>query len=123
MTIAYFCIIIAMLIPLFCAGYAKISTKGYDNRSPREFLAKVEGAAKRANYAQMNSFEAFAPFAAGVIVAHELHAAQHTIDTLAIIFIAARILYVFLYIKDQHLLRSAVWFVGLFATIALFFIR
>ena len=123
MTIAYFCVVIAIFIPLFSAGYAKFSVKGYDNRAPREFLEKLEGAAKRAHYAHLNSFEAFAPFAAGVIVAHQLHASQITTDTLALIFIAARILYVFFYIKDLHKLRSAVWFIGLFTTIALFFIK
>lgn len=122
MTLAYLCLVIAIFIPLICAGYAKISVKGYDNRHPREFLSKLEGKAKRAHYAQQNSFEAFAPFAAGVIVAHQLHAAQSTINALALIFIISRTLYCIFYIIDQHVWRSAIWFVGLLSTIALFFI-
>ena len=37
--------------------------KGYDNSNPREFLDKLQGRAKRAHYAQLNSFEAFPAFA------------------------------------------------------------
>ncbi len=122
MTIAYLCIVVAIFIPLFCVGYAKFSTKGYNNRSPREFLAKLEGKAKRANFAQLNSYEVFPPFAAGVIVAHQLHANQTAIDTLAVLFICVRIAYVLLYIQDIHLWRSYAWFAGLFLTISLFFI-
>ena len=122
MTIAYFCIIIAIFIPLLCAGYAKFSRKGYNNSSPREYLDKLDGKARRANYAQMNSFEAFAPFAAGVIVAHQLHAPQHLLNTLALSFIAARILYVVFYITDRPSARSFVWCAGLIITISLFFI-
>ena len=123
MTIAYFCIIIAMFIPLFCAGYTKFSSKGkYDNRSPRDFASGLEGKAKRAYSAQMNAYEAFAPFAAAVIAAHQMHAAQSTLDMLAMSFITARIAYTFLYIQDLHILRSVVWFAGFGITIAIFFI-
>ena len=122
MDISYLCIVITIFIPLISVGYAKLSVKGYDNRSPRQFLSKLEGKAKRANAAQMNSYEVFPPFAVGVIVAHLLHAAQSTLDTLAITFVAARILYCFFYIQDNHVLRSTVWFIGFFATITLFFI-
>ena len=122
MTIAYVCIVIMFLIPLVSSAYAKFSAQGYDNRKPREFLANLEGKAKRAYYAQLNSQENFAPFAAGVIVAHQLHARQPTIDILAVSFILMRILYVIFYVQDRHVLRSTVWFSGFFITIALFFI-
>ena len=122
MTVATLCIVIAIFIPLACTTYAKLSRKGYDNRSPREFMDKLEGKGRRANYAQMNSFEAFAPFAVGVVVAHQLQASQPTIDALAMTFIAARILYVIFYIQDRHVLRTLAWSAGFFSTIALYFI-
>ena len=121
MTIAYFCIVAAIFIPLFCAAYAKFSVRGYDNRSPREFLDRLQGKAKRAHFAQLNSYEAFPPFAAGVLAAHQMQAPQSTVDALAVAFIGARILYVVFYILDQHVWRSTVWFIGFFLTIALFF--
>jgi uncharacterized MAPEG superfamily protein len=122
MTIGLFCIVVAIFIPLFCAGYAKFSKKGYNNRQPREFLEGLEGKARRAHYAQLNSFEAFSPFAAAIIVAHYLQGNQQTIDTLAVSFIVARILYALFYIFDQHVFRTIAWFTGLFITISLFFV-
>ncbi len=120
MTIAYFCVVIMIFLPLICAAYAKFSVKGYNNRSPREFLDKLEGAPRRANYAQINTFESFAPFAAGVIAAHQWHAPQTTIDLLAVIFVVVRVLYAIFYIQDKHTLRSVVWFIGLIIIIGLF---
>ena len=72
MTFAYWCILIAYLLPLFCATIAK-ATGGFkpsDNRNPREFLAHTQGLSARADAAQQNGFETFAPFAASVLVAH-----------------------------------------------------
>ncbi len=122
MTIAFFCIVLMMFVPIVAAGYAKFSQKGYDNSAPRDFLEKLEGKGKRAHAAQLNTFENFAPFAAGVIVAHQLHAQQMILDALAISFVCARILYVVYYIQNKHILRSAVWFIGFLITISLFFI-
>ncbi len=122
MTIAYLCLVLTIFIPLICAGYAKFSVKGYDNKNPREFLSKLEGEAKRANAAQLNAYEAFPPFAAGITVAHQLQVSQFIIDYLAVTFLSVRILYSIFYIKNLHILRSIVWFIGFFITITLFFI-
>ena len=107
-------------MPLFLAGYAKFSSKGYDNSSPREFLDKLQGRAKRAHYAQLNSFEAFPVFASAVIIAHLAGVTQSHITILAIIFIISRILYGVCYILDKHNLRSTVWFGGFFCVLGLF---
>jgi len=118
--ISYFCVLFAAVIPLILAGYAKFSSKGYDNSSPREFLEKLEGRAKRANFAQLNSFEAFPVFAVAVIIAHLAGVVQERISLLAIFFIIFRILYCISYIADKHALRSAVWFCAYFCVISLF---
>ena len=122
MTVAYFCIVAALFIPLACAGYAKFSVKGYDNRQPREFLEKLQGRSQRAHYAQLNFYETFAPFIGGVIVAHQLHAPQGRIDLLAAGWIAARILFAIFYVQDFSRLRSIAWALSLGLIIALFFI-
>jgi uncharacterized MAPEG superfamily protein len=122
MTLAYVCVLITIFIPLFLAAYAKFSSKGYDNRSPREFLSRVEGKAKRANFAQQNAYEAFAPFAAGVIIAGNAGAAQSQIDLLAVSFVLFRILYSIFYVIDQHALRSIVWFCAFACIVGLFII-
>jgi len=122
MTVAYICVLIAVFIPLILAGYAKFSSRGYDNRSPREFLDKLQGKGKRAHFAQMNAYEAFAPFAAGVIIASNSGAAQSQINLLAVAFIVFRIAYSVCYVLDRHMARSIVWFCAFACTVGLFVI-
>ena len=120
MAVAYSCVLIAAVMPLFLAGYAKFSSKGYDNSSPREFLGKLQGKSQRANFAQLNSLEAFPPFAAAVIIAHLAGVVQAHITVLAVLFVVFRIIYGFCYILDKASLRSGFWFCGLFCVISLF---
>ena len=97
MTNAYWCVLIAAMMPYIFTFIAKFTGGRYNNYSPREFLEKQEGFRKRANWAQMNSFEAFPAFAAAVIIAHLTGGEQGWIDTLAMAFIALRVVYGALY--------------------------
>ena len=119
MTTAFWCILIAAILPYPIAILAK-SKRGYDNRAPREYLAQVEGFRKRANWAQLNAFEAFPPFAAAIIIAHLQQVPQATADMLALAFIAMRVLHAVFYVLDKSMLRSTAWFVGFGCVIALF---
>lgn len=128
MTIAYYSIIVACLLPIVCAGLAKSRgfgrsrrEGGYDNHDPRAWLAQQSGWQARANAAQANSFEALPLFIAGVLVAHQLKAPQATVDALALGFLAARAVYIWLYVADKPSLRSLVWFIALGCSVALFF--
>jgi uncharacterized MAPEG superfamily protein len=122
MTIALGCVLAGLLVPFLWTGIAK--SKGhYDfeaNRQPREFLAKLGGAAGRAHGAQLNSFEAFPAFAAAVLVAQYAHAAQHRIDAWAVAWVLLRLVYGALYIADLAVCRSVVWFAALACVIGLF---
>lgn len=123
MTTALWCVLAAMVLPYFFTIYAKTSSgfKPKHNHAPRDFLATAEGAAKRANWAQQNSWEVNPAFFAAVIIAQMVGTlAQGTLDTLAIAFVISRVLYGLLYIWDLALLRSLVWFVGLAIIVALF---
>ena len=120
MTIAYWCLVVAGILPYLSAAIAKGGTK-FDNNNPRDWLAKQEGWRKRANAAQSNAFESFPLFAAGVIVAVLRHAPQGRIDALAAAFVAVRVAYLGLYLADQASLRSLAWMAGLGCTLALFF--
>jgi uncharacterized MAPEG superfamily protein len=129
MTIAYFCIIVACLLPVVCAGIAKSKgfgrprrEGGFDNQHPREWLAKLTGWQARANAAQANSFEALPLFLAGVLVAHQLHAPQGSVNALAMAFIAVRLAYIGSYLADKAVLRSIAWAAGVAISVALFFI-
>ncbi len=120
MTIAYWCVLAAATFPYLLIGVAKIGVRGFDNRRPRDWYEKSTGFRRRAVWAQQNSYEIFAFFAAAVIIAHLAGADQATVDGLAIAFIASRIAYAISYLADLHLLRSLVWTAGFACCVALF---
>lgn len=113
MTIAYWCVLIAALLPYVWVVMAKVSKPGFNNHQPRIFLDTLDGWGQRANWAQVNSFEAFPAFAAAVIIASQIAVIeQGTLNALAALFIVCRVLYGVFYITDRATLRSLVWFVG-----------
>ena len=118
--ISYICIVISIFIPIGCTVYAKLTNKGYNNSTPREFLASLKGRGQRANFAQQNFYETFPAFAVGVVVAHQLHVESFRIDFLAMSYIISRILYAVFYILDKHILRSLAWFVAFGSILALY---
>jgi uncharacterized MAPEG superfamily protein len=122
MTTALWCLFVAALLPVVCAGISKWGFKNFDNRRPREWLAKQDGWRARANSAQANSWEALIVFAAGVLTAHVAGAAQPTVDALAIAFIVARVLYIYLYVSDRATFRSFAWFASYGISLAMFFL-
>ncbi|HSG88712.1 MAG TPA: MAPEG family protein [Pseudomonadales bacterium] len=120
MTLAYWCVLVAALMPIVFAGIAK-SAPGYDNRDPRAWLAQREGMHARANAAQLNCHEAFPPFAAAVVIAHLAGGAeQGTLDALAGSWLLLRVAYGVAYLTDRDLLRSLLWTAALGVVIALF---
>ncbi len=120
MTVALWCVLAAGTMPYVATLIAKSGRRGFDNRAPRDWLARQEGFRKRANAAQLNSFEAFPLFAAAVIVAHLVRGPQSLVDLLAILFVVLRLLYLACYLANQSLLRSTVWFAGLATVVAIF---
>lgn len=122
MTFAYWCVVLVVFLPLIWVGIAKANGRGYDNAKPREWLAQQHGKAARANWAQQNSYEAFPPFAAAVIIAHLTGNPQSIVDALAGFFVCCRVAHGLLYIYDYPTLRSFVWLGGFGATVALFLV-
>jgi len=122
MTTAHLCVLFAGLMPFIFGGIAKSSTQGYDNRAPREFLAALQGWGQRANWAQLNSLEAFPLFAVAVIIAQLRDMDQSLLNNLAMGFIVARIAYGAFYILDKPSLRSLSWTAGIGCCLALFLI-
>jgi uncharacterized MAPEG superfamily protein len=119
-TVALWCLMVAALLPVLCAGISKWGFRGFDNRNPREWLARQQGWRARAHAAQQNSWEAFAVFTAAVLTAHVAGAPQGRVDLLALAFIAVRLVYIACYVGDRASLRSVVWAGGLGLCIALF---
>jgi uncharacterized MAPEG superfamily protein len=122
MTIAFWCVLAAALLPYVFAGIAKVGETPYNNRAPRLYLDSLQGRQQRAHWAQLNSYEAFPPFAAAVIIAHLCEAPQAQIDGWALAFVALRISYGWAYITDRATLRSLVWTGGVVCVVALFVI-
>lgn len=120
MTTAYWCVLAAGLMPYLFTGLAKASGGRYNNAAPREFLAGLRGWGQRANWAQMNSFEAFPLFAAAVVIAQARGLEQGLIDNIALGFIVARLFYGAFYILDKATLRSLAWMGGMACCVALF---
>ncbi|MCY7306793.1 MAG: MAPEG family protein [Rhodoferax sp.] len=127
-TLAYWCVLLAALLPIVCAGAAKSgrfgvprSQGGYDNADPRAWLARQGDWRARANAAQANSFEALPFFIGAVVIAHQLGAAQLRLDVLAVVFVVLRMVYILLYLADQSNARSVVWSLALLANIAILF--
>jgi uncharacterized MAPEG superfamily protein len=120
MSLAYWCVLIAGILPAATVAIAKWGKRDFDNSSPRQWLDQQEGFRRRADSAHRNHFEAFPFFAAGVLVAHQLQAPQESIDALAVAFIAARVIYTILYLTDRSTLRSICWVIGYLIVIGLF---
>src|SRR3954447_7120168 len=104
-TVAYGCVLVAVLLPYVCVWLAKgkglgkaRSQGGYDNNDPRGWLARQDGWRARAVAAQANSFEALPFFIGAVIIAHQLAAPQTRVDILAVLFVTLRLIYIAMYI-------------------------
>lgn len=118
---AYWCILIAALLPYVWVVIAKTGgSERFDNRNPRAWLARQNTPrVQHATAAQFNSFEAFPAFAAGVILAQLAGVSHERIAALAIAFVVFRVLHGMCYLLDRAALRSLVWFAALGCTIAL----
>ncbi len=122
MTIAFWCILIAAILPYLLVFVAKAGAEGFDNRRPREWYKSFDGYRQRALWAQQNSFEIFPLFAAAVIIAHLAEASQPWVDFLAIAFVASRIAFAVCYIADLSVARSLTWTLGFGCCVALFIV-
>lgn len=128
-TVAYWCVLIAALLPMVCAYLAKSGgfgrppqQGGFDNHAPRAWLQQQTGFQARANAAQANSFEALPFFIGAVVIAHQLGAQQTWLDLLALLFVLLRGFYILMYVADMATVRSSVWAAGFFVNVAILFV-
>lgn len=127
-TLAYWCVLVAALLPIVCAAIAKWGMfgkprrdGGFDNENPRAWLARQTDWRARANAAQANSFEALPFFIGAVIIAHQLGAYQTRLDILAFVYIVLRLVFILLYVANLANLRSLVWGLALVVNVAILF--
>lgn len=125
MTYPFYCLFAAIILVYLskapvAMAMAKEGGKGYDNRHPRAQQARLTGWGARALAAHQNSFEITPIFGLAVITAHLFQANPWWSAMWAALFVASRVIYVLLYLRDINLMRSTVWGVGLVSCIALF---
>ena len=120
MTIAYWCILIAAVLPYAWVYVAKSGAPGYNNKDPRGWMARQDDyRVRNANAAHHNAFEAFPAFAAAVLMAQLAQVDPTRIDLLALAFVVFRVLHGVFYLTAAQLLRSLVWLGGFACVLAL----
>lgn len=113
MATAYWCVLVAALLPYAWTAIAKTGASGYNNKDPRGWVAKQDSyRVRNANGAQLNAFEAFPAFAAGVLMAQLAGIDPGHIRVLAMAFVAFRVLHGVFYLTGTHWLRSLAWLGG-----------
>jgi uncharacterized MAPEG superfamily protein len=118
-TIAHWIVFVGGVMPYFIVLLAK-ATRTYDNADPRNAANFADPLRHRAHGAHLNALEAFAFFAIGVLLA-TLNGADPTfIDTVAVLWLVLRCLYLWSYLTNRATLRSILWFAASFAAIAIY---
>ena len=121
MTIAISCLIFAAFNIILTKIPVAIAMNkvpgGYDNHNPRDQQAKLEGFGKRALAAHQNALEGFPVFAAGILLALWSNAAAETVNTLALVWVASRLIYNLCYWANAEKLRSLSWITGFVCSI------
>jgi uncharacterized MAPEG superfamily protein len=118
MTIAYWCVLVAGLLPLAFVAYAK--SEAHDNNAPRDAAQSLSGPKRRAYAAHQNAYDNFPLFAAAVIIAIAAGASISTVNSLALLYVMLRIVHGLLYITDQATLRTVTFCIALLVNIAIF---
>ena len=124
MTIPFWCLVVAILIPYVLAGvggyYKTRQFDQLDNHEPRTQALHLEAAGARTWAAQSNAWEALTVFAPAVIVAHLAGADAELSAVASVLFVVGRGLHSYFYIIDRPPFRSAAFTVGLLCSLWLF---
>jgi uncharacterized MAPEG superfamily protein len=113
MTVAYWCLIVVIVVTYTFTGIAKFAKTGYNNSCPREYLEKLTTWHKRAYWAHLNSLEVLPQFIGALIIAHTMGMPQQYIDIAAVTFTILRILYGIFYMLNKSSSRSCCWLAGM----------
>jgi uncharacterized MAPEG superfamily protein len=122
------CIAIAAVLPFLWVGLTAWPSRttlsrwgsGWNNHDVRGSADRLQGWRRRAHLAQQNAHEAFAPFAAALVLAQLAHAPDRWVQPLTVGFLALRGLHGLSYVADRAFLRSTIWSVGAAVVLGLF---
>ena len=121
MTIAYWCVFIVIVLPYIWVLAARLPGFSLErNLRPRVVSDSFSGLQQRFYWAHLNALEAVAPFAAVVIIAHNLQLEQVLLDTLAMSFVGFRLAHAVAYAANQGMLRTAMFAGAMISMVAIF---
>lgn len=100
-------------------AYAMQKSGHYDNAHPREQQKKLKGFGARALAAHQNSFEALLVFGLAVFAVAVSGQVSWWAKCYAITFVVARLAYHVVYLLNWATVRSLVWFIGFYCSIAM----
>ena len=89
-------------------------------QEPRQFRSRATGVYARLHNAHANLNEGFYISAIAIFVASFSKAPSELVLSFALIYLASRVVYYFLYVLDLDVLRSQVFFVGTGAVLSIF---
>jgi uncharacterized MAPEG superfamily protein len=119
MPLAYWCVLIAALLPYVLGKYAKLGVES-DNRYPREDYDNLPPKNRRAYAAHQNALETFPFFAVAVVVALTMGAPFYLVNLLAVVYVLLRIAHALLYIFNQPTARSLVFTAAMAVSVVIF---
>ncbi|HEY2395762.1 MAG TPA: MAPEG family protein [Rudaea sp.] len=123
MTLAEWSLFGAVILYLLTVAPAKaLGYRDFDNARPRDPAFYEHPLRARALGAHINGIETFPFFAAAVLLAEFRHAPQGVVDTLALLFLAVRLLFVLAYLGNRPTLRTILWNIGFFLNAWIFFL-
>lgn len=119
MPVAYWCVLIAALLPIVWVALAKWG-EPTKNQYPREEADDLPPRKRRAYAAHQNAYENFPFFAAAVVIAVTSGATLATVNGLALLYLVLRVAHGLCYVGNYSTPRSLVYALGLFVNIAIF---
>ena len=119
-------LLILCILPLVCAWtagfYRQKQLGSVDNKEPRLQSLQLTGAGARAVAAQGNTWEALAVYSAAILAVFVSGLELQSITTLAIVFVALRVVYIPVYISNLDKLRSLIFLAGFGICMYLFYL-
>lgn len=116
MSVVICALIIAVILPYpisWVAAVCRVKQFGeYDNVSPRDQQGKLTGLGARAMAAQANAWEALIMYSATCLVIFFSGIELASLETIALVFIAARVAHAISYFFNLAALRSICFLVG-----------
>lgn len=126
MTTALWCLPVACVLPYIwtvAAAPARLAMPGgLDSNYPRLQQAQLDGVGARAVGAHNNAWEALPSFIAGVLTAHIVGADPGLSGTLALAWVAMRVLHGAAYLANIHPLRSGAFVLALCCALGQFYL-